>query len=555
MKTMNDIGINAHEDGAGDVPASSFEGRFYDGKTWTDVHSEIVDRTDPQEKKKSFSFLRSSSSSSSSGIDKTPVPPILGDGKILVSIPSFRDGQRCGETLLELFKKAKDPDNIVVSLIEQNQENEDDPFCIEVYCKLAGGHEIYERKGPRPETIKIISKVEAREKCPRNDQIRLIKVHDIGAKGPTWARALGRKILGNEEFCLQTAAHSSFVKHWDEKVRNEWLSTNNEYGIISNQPKQRPKRPTPESSPDRKVPRNCAIDFLEVEKIPHYHSEWADGKVDKLNKPLLAHSWAPAFSFAKCHLEESAPYDGFTPFVSSDVEAFARFARFWTRGYDVYTPTQNIVYTKKEVHPSKLQNEWINKWKKRKDRLLSKSLLRIRSYLEILGDEESGVKLDNMGIYGLGKRRTLKQLNEFVGIELNTKQSRSELLKCGNFLWVPYNSIISPLENLYSNPDDLQPQPIYPLRTDLTFADKYEMNIDIDTSEGDILNNPSVPHSPPKMSSTSQPRGDNFPYDEIFILWIFGLMLWCYLCVVLSKNASSWIKRKSRRGKNSNKNK
>mmetsp|Transcript_9181 Transcript_9181/g.8941 ORF Transcript_9181/g.8941 Transcript_9181/m.8941 type:complete len:552 (-) Transcript_9181:79-1734(-) len=551
---MNDIGINAHEDGAGDGSASNYEGRFYDGKIWTDVHSEIVDRTAPPKKKKSFSFLRSSSSSSSSSkIDKIPVPPVFGDGKILVSIPSFRDGQRCGETLLELFKKAKDPDNIVVSLIEQNQENEDDPFCIEVYCKLAGGgNDIYERNGPRPETIKIISNVEAREKCPRNDQIRLIKVHDIGAKGPTWARALGRKILGNEEFCLQIATHSSFVDNFDEKVRNEWLSTNNEYGIISNQPKQRATT-MPELSPDQKVPRNCAIDFLEVEKLPHYHSRWADGKVDKLNKPLLAHTWAPAFSFAKCHLEESAPYDGFTPFVSSDVEAFARFARFWTRGYDVYTPTQNIVYTKKEGQPNEMQNEWLTKWKKRKDRLLAKSLLRIRSYLEILG-EESGVRLDNMGIYGLGKRRTLKQLNEFVGIELNTEQSRSELLPCGNFRWVPYNSIISPIENLYSNPDDLQPQPIYPLRTDLTFANKYEFNTDTDVSEGDILNNLSVPHSSLKMSSPSQTRGDNIPYSTLFIAWLFGLVLWCYVHVVLTKNVSG-IRIKSRRGKNSYKNK
>jgi len=152
----------------------------------------------------------------------------------------------------------------------------------------------------------------------------------------------------------------------------------------------------------------------------------ADGKVDRLKIPLLAHTWAPGFSFSKCHLEESAPYDGFTPFVSSDVEAFARFARFWTRGYDVYTPTQNIVYIKINDEPNKHKNEWITKWKKRKDRALAISLRRIRSYLEILGDEEVGVKLDNMGIYGLGKRRTLNQLNEFVGIELSTEQSRSE---------------------------------------------------------------------------------------------------------------------------------
>ncbi|OEU09284.1 hypothetical protein FRACYDRAFT_277408 [Fragilariopsis cylindrus CCMP1102] len=477
--------------------------------------------------------------------DKTPVPFVLGDGTILVTIPSFRDGQRCGETLLELFQTAKDPDNIVVSLVEQNQNTDDDLYCLEVYCKLAGGGKdsIYERIKPRNDSIKLIIKEEERNKCPRNDQIRLIKVNDIFTKGPTWARALGRKNLGNEEFCLQTATHNSFVQHWDEKVRKEWLLTNNEYAIISNQPKKQPTiQNDMQNTPDRIVPRNCA----------HYHPNWADGKVDKLKRPLLAHTWAPAFSFSKCHLEESAPYDGFTPFVSSDIEAFARFARFWTRGYDVYTPTQNIVYIKFNDQPNKHKNEWINKWKKRKDRALAISLRRIRSYLEILGDEDIGVKLDNMGIYGLGKRRTLNQLNEFVGIELSTEQSRSEDLPCGNFRWVPYNSGISPIENLYSNPDDLDSQPEFPLRTYLTFADKYEtsrINSLNSVSEGDVLNPTG---STGLRSSSSQSRGDNFPYGTIFILWIFGLVLWCYVHVF---GVSDWKRRKSGRGKNSDKNK
>lgn len=62
----------------------------------------------------------------------------------------------------------------------------------------------------------------------------------------------------------------------------------------------------------------------------HFH-DLGDGKVENLKKPLLAHSWSSGFSFAKCHLEESAPYDPFTPYVMG-VENFARFARFWTRG-------------------------------------------------------------------------------------------------------------------------------------------------------------------------------------------------------------------------------
>ena len=161
----------------------------------------------------------------------------------------------------------------------------------------------------------------------------------------------------------------------------------------------------------------------------HYDSH-TDGKVEKLKKPLLAHTWSPGFSFSKCHLEESAPSDGFLQYVSSDIEAFARYARLWTRGYDVYTPTQNIVYRQSGV-PNIHRLEWINKWAGRKTIILNKSLRRIRSYLEILveGDREEGggvEKVDNLGIYGIGKRRTLKQLNEFVGIDLNAQQSRPE---------------------------------------------------------------------------------------------------------------------------------
>lgn len=57
-----------------------------------------------------------------------------------------------------------------------------------------------------------------------------------------------------------------------------------------------------------------------------------DGKAQNLQKPLLSHAWSAGFSFSKCHLEESAPYDSFTPFVMG-VEQFARYARLWTRGY------------------------------------------------------------------------------------------------------------------------------------------------------------------------------------------------------------------------------
>ncbi|MGK3737855.1 MAG: hypothetical protein ACI8RD_005211 [Bacillariaceae sp.] len=71
-------------------------------------------------------------------------------------------------------------------------------------------------------------------------------------------------------------------------------------------------------------------------------------------------------------------------------------------------------------------------------------------------------------------------------------------------------------------------------------------NLD-NVSEGDILN----PTATGLRSSHSQSR-DNFPFGTISILWIFGLVLWCYVYVF---GVSDWKRRKSGRGKNSDKNK
>jgi hypothetical protein len=144
----------------------------------------------------------------------------------------------------------------------------------------------------------------------------------------------------------------------------------------------------------------------------------ADGKAANLEKPLLSHAWSSAFSFSKCHIEETAPYDPFIPYVFG-VEQFARYARFWTRGYDVYTPTKNIVYhdysPQADGHDSK---EW---FKQRRQRLRVESLARIHTMLQIPGGDSSETAQANLGVYGLGKRRTIQQLMDFAGIDLVKK--------------------------------------------------------------------------------------------------------------------------------------
>lgn len=85
----------------------------------------------------------------------------------------------------------------------------------------------------------------------------------------------------------------------------------------------------------------CATGFFYLLKTKQKsYAMRGDGKAENLKKPLLSHAWSAGFSFSKCHLEESAPYDPFTEYTMG-VEQFSRFARFWTRGY-VPTKTETI---------------------------------------------------------------------------------------------------------------------------------------------------------------------------------------------------------------------
>ena len=46
------------------------------------------------------------------------------------------DGKRCAETIRSIFENAKDPDKVIIGVIEQNSPEDD--FCLAVYCDHYG---------------------------------------------------------------------------------------------------------------------------------------------------------------------------------------------------------------------------------------------------------------------------------------------------------------------------------------------------------------------------------------------------------------------------------
>jgi Glycosyltransferase (GlcNAc) len=128
--------------------------------------------------------------------------------------------------------------------------------------RVATDAKMIQRRVVREEMTKILV-VEGREsKCPRFSQVRVLAFFNPIPSGPQHPRALQRKLLGNEEYCLQIDAHSSFIHHWDLIAKEEWKETHNEFAILSTSPAAMSERDDYESKTGSKhgqVPRICKV--------------------------------------------------------------------------------------------------------------------------------------------------------------------------------------------------------------------------------------------------------------------------------------------------------
>jgi len=130
---------------------------------------------------------------------------------------------------------------------------------------LTKGVETHSRQAIRKDMTKVSLNEKGIKSCPRYDQIRLVAYHHVQAKGPVYTRSLARKILGNEEFCMQIDAHTAFVKGWDTLAKEQWKSTENEFGILSNVPADKAQMDeyAVGGAKFTEVPRQCHIRFLD----------------------------------------------------------------------------------------------------------------------------------------------------------------------------------------------------------------------------------------------------------------------------------------------------
>ncbi len=298
---------------------------------------------------------------------------------IFVSIASYRDVQ-CKETISSMFLNARWPENIVAGICEQNLVGSD--------C----------------ETCTIPSAFEK--------QVRTIRIRHNEAKGPTFARYLCASLWKNERYFMQIDSHTLFVKDWDEiaiqmfEEEKELYRDGSSMFVISYYPLGFDNI----SNDMKQVPQICKALINDMGMVSQHGAEMVtpeDGK-PLVVVPFIAGGFM--FTEAKPFLE-TTPFDPFLDHLFVG-EEFLLAARLYTNGWDIVSPSKNIVFH----HYTRAGSPkfWDSGTRD------ADSLKRAKYILKLSASRPRILNQD-MDLYGLGDVRTIDDFWDFTGIDWNSK--------------------------------------------------------------------------------------------------------------------------------------
>ena len=228
---------------------------------------------------------------------------------IFVSIASYRDDV-CNDTLISLYKMANKPQNVYVGICQQNKNEDFD--CVGNYY---------------------------------NQNIRIIRIPHTEAKGPTYARYLCSTLWNEEEYYMQIDSHTKFVKDWDIKCINmineikvKGLS---QKPVLSHYPKEINDYANHKEN-DQTLPRICKPFFNSRDMISFMGSEIIDTKGEYYLTPFIA----GGMLFSESYFLSELPYDPNLPYIFVG-EEILNSIRYYTNGWDIFTPKENIVFHEK----------------------------------------------------------------------------------------------------------------------------------------------------------------------------------------------------------------
>ena len=301
---------------------------------------------------------------------------------IFVSVASYRDDV-CNSTLKSLFKMADDPKRVFVGICQQNKEGDSD-------C----GQDFMD-----------------------SPNVRMLRIPYYEAKGPTYARYLCSTLWNGEEYFLQVDSHSKFVKGWDtlciqmiEEIKSQGLS---QKPVLSHYPKEIKEYDNQDDKNKSIVPRICKSFFNNRGMLSFMGALELDTQGQYYNTPYVSGGMV----FCESTFLKELPFDPNLPYLFVG-EEILHSVRFYTNGWDVFTPNQNIVF-----HEYTRENK-PKIWTDNPTYSDEPAFNKVKQYLQLIHQDANKLPPDvsiNMDKYGLGKKRSLEDFWKFTGIDTQKK--------------------------------------------------------------------------------------------------------------------------------------
>lgn len=313
---------------------------------------------------------------------------------IFVSVGSYRDSI-CHKTIESLYKNARHPKNVFVGICQQNDKGDSD-------CFEDGLKDLPEYR----------------------DNVRIMRLAHYQARGPTYARFLCSTLYNNEEYFLQVDSHVLFIEDWDVLL----------IGMILDLKKQGVNRPVlshytpnytdyqPKPDPKNPISTICKAWFTDTNLISLQGAGWV--QADDLPRPN-AYIAAGMF-FCEGKFIHDIPFDPELDFLFIGEELLLS-ARFYTHGWDIFTPNRNTIYHMytRESDPKFWENQHID----------SEQASQRARYILGLDTDKSKLSPRQLYLaekYGLGKERTLDDYYRHAGIDIQKKEVLKNMCEDNN---------------------------------------------------------------------------------------------------------------------------
>ncbi len=299
---------------------------------------------------------------------------------IFVSIAAYRDPQLV-PTIVDCIRKASNPQRMRFGICWQRDADE----------------------GPLP--------------FLEDPRFRVLEVNWWDSRGACWARAEIMKLWQGEDWFLQVDSHCRFASGWDAMLLRAVMETGSDKPILSTYA-------TPFTPGENEIlsggPQQIAFQAFTPDGIPQLKpidlpNRW------KPERPVRARFVSAGFLFAAGRFVEEVPYDPELYFMGEEA---AMTVRAFTHGYDLFHPTETIVWhdylrtdAKKHWGDHTDASQVARPWSELDD----KSKRKVKRLL-------SGEPVES---FGLGPVRTLEEYETYAGLSFRLRKAQQYTVRAG----------------------------------------------------------------------------------------------------------------------------